>query len=162
MSPINLIDCSLEDWVGALLHEHPIAMPEGGSPFILENDSARRIFAYYARRRDLWPRARQVQARGTEEVLKALDQDPPVKKATDSLKITNAGAGPEEAHTRSESQIAKRVDARTDRLSTRYPGAAAAPSARAVSRCPSSSARNSRIFSLSSGSDSPSARSCLA
>ena len=36
------------------------------------------------------------------------------------------------AHTRSESQIAKRVDARTECLSTRYPGAAAAPSARGV------------------------------
>lgn len=41
MSPINLIDCSLEDLVAALLHKHPIAMPEGGLPFILENDNAR-------------------------------------------------------------------------------------------------------------------------
>lgn len=84
MSPINFIDCSLEDLVAALLHKHPIAMPEGGLPFILENDNARRIFAYYARRRDLWPRAKQVQAREAEEVLKALDEDPPVKKATET------------------------------------------------------------------------------
>ncbi|MDE2911542.1 MAG: hypothetical protein OXL68_01270 [Paracoccaceae bacterium] len=49
MSPINLIDCNPEDLVAALLHEHPITMPEGGPPFILENDNARRIFAYYAR-----------------------------------------------------------------------------------------------------------------
>ena len=49
MSPINLIDCNPEDLVAALLHEHPITMPEGGPPFILEDDNARRIFAYYAR-----------------------------------------------------------------------------------------------------------------
>ena len=84
MSPINLIDCSLEDLVAALLHKRPIAMPEGGPPFILENDDARRILAYYARRRDLWPRAKQVQARETEEVLKALEEAPPVKKATEA------------------------------------------------------------------------------
>ena len=58
MSPINLIDCSLEDWVAALPHQHPIAMPEGGPSFILKNDNARRIFVYYARRRDLWPRTK--------------------------------------------------------------------------------------------------------
>ena len=63
------------------------------------------------------------------------------------------------AHTRSESQIARRVEARTERLSARYPGAPAAPSARAVSRCSSSSARKARIFSPSSGSSPPSARS---
>ncbi len=79
MSPINLIDCSLEDLVAALLHEQPIAILEGDPSFILENDDARRILAYYARRRDLWPRAKQVQAREIEEVLKALEEDPPVK-----------------------------------------------------------------------------------
>ena len=84
MSPINLIDCSLEDLVAALLHEHPIAMPEGGPPFILENDNARKIFAYYTRRRDLWPRAKQVQAREANEILKAMEENPPVKKATET------------------------------------------------------------------------------
>ena len=29
LSPINLIDCILEDLVSALLHEQPIAVPEG-------------------------------------------------------------------------------------------------------------------------------------
>ena len=56
MSPINLIDCSLEDLVTAPLRKHPIAMPKGGPPFILQNDDARRIFAYCARCRDLWQR----------------------------------------------------------------------------------------------------------
>lgn len=82
LSPINLIDCGLEDLVAALLHEQPITMLEGDPPFILENDDARRILAYYARHHDLWPRAKQVQAREIEEVLKALEEDPPVKKAT--------------------------------------------------------------------------------
>ena len=84
MPPINLIDCSLEDLVAALLHEQPIAMPEGGPPFVLESDNARRIFAYYARRRDLWPRAKTVQEREIEEILKALEEDPPAKKATET------------------------------------------------------------------------------
>ncbi len=57
LTPINLIDCGLEDLVTALLHGQPIATPEGGPPFVLENDNARRIFAYYTRHRDLWPRA---------------------------------------------------------------------------------------------------------
>ena len=45
LSPINLIDCSLEDLVAALLHGQPIAMPEGGPPFVLENDNAARMGA---------------------------------------------------------------------------------------------------------------------
>ena len=60
LMPINLIDCGLEDLVAALLHGQPIAIPAGGPPFFLENDNARRIFAYYTRRRDLWPRAKTV------------------------------------------------------------------------------------------------------
>ena len=82
MSTINLIDCSLDDLVAALLHEQPIAMPEGDPPFVLQNDNARSIFAYYARRRDLWPRAKLIQTREINEVLEALEEDPPVKKTT--------------------------------------------------------------------------------
>ena len=67
LSPINLIDCGLEDLVTALLHGQPIAMPEGGPPFDLENDTARCIFAYYARRCDLWPRAKAVQTHEIED-----------------------------------------------------------------------------------------------
>ena len=52
MSPINLVGCSLEDLVAALLNEQPIAMREGGPPFVLESNNACRIFAYYARRHD--------------------------------------------------------------------------------------------------------------
>ena len=84
LTPINLIDCGLENLVTALLHGQPIATPEGGPPFVLENDNARRIFAYYTRHRDLWPRARLVQAREVEEVLKALEVEPPAKKATEA------------------------------------------------------------------------------
>lgn len=35
MSPINLIDCGLEDLVAALLHEQPITIQGGDPPFIL-------------------------------------------------------------------------------------------------------------------------------
>ena len=84
LTPINLVDCGLEDLVAALMYGQPIATPEGGPPFVLQNDNARRIMAYYTRRRDLWPRAKTVQAREIEEVLKALEEDPPAKKATET------------------------------------------------------------------------------
>ena len=84
LSPINLIDCSLEDLVAALLHGHPIAMPKGAPPFDLENDNARCIFAYYARRRDLWPRTKPVQTQEIEDILNALEGDPPGKKTTET------------------------------------------------------------------------------
>ncbi len=84
LTPINLVDCGLEDLVAALLSRQPIATPVGGVPFILEDDNARRIFSYYARHRDLWPRAKTVQAREIEDVLKALEQDPPAKAATET------------------------------------------------------------------------------
>ena len=45
LTPINLIDCGPEDLVEALLQGQPIAMPEGGPPFVLENDNARCIIA---------------------------------------------------------------------------------------------------------------------
>lgn len=82
MTPIALVDCGLEDLVAALLHEQPVVTPEGDSPFVLENDDARRILAYYARRRDLWPRTKNVQVREIEDVLRALEDDPPPVKAT--------------------------------------------------------------------------------
>ena len=69
-TPINLIDCGLEDLIAALLHGQPVAMPKGDAQFVLENDNARRILAYYTQRRDLWPRAKPVQTREIDEVLK--------------------------------------------------------------------------------------------
>ena len=87
LTPVNLVDCGLEDLVAALLYGQPIVTPEGGPPFVLEDHNARRIMAYYARRRDLWPRAKHVQAREIEEVLKALDEDPPARKATETAGV---------------------------------------------------------------------------
>lgn len=84
LTPINLVDCGLEDVVAALLHRQPLATPAGGAPFVLEDDNTRRIFSYYARHRDLWPRAKTVQAREIDDVLKALDEAPPAKKATET------------------------------------------------------------------------------
>ena len=42
------------------------------------------FFAYYDRHRDLWPRVKAVQAREIEEVLKALEENPPAKKGTET------------------------------------------------------------------------------
>lgn len=82
VTPIELVDSGLEDLVAALLHGQPIVKPQGDGPFVLDSDDARRILAYYARRRDLWPRGKQVQAQEIEELLKALEEEPPTKKAT--------------------------------------------------------------------------------
>src|SRR6056297_2590417 len=66
---LNLIDCGLEDVVAALLNGQPLTTPQSGTPFILSDENARRIFSYYTRRRDLWPHAKPVQAREIEDVL---------------------------------------------------------------------------------------------
>ena len=79
LTPIDLVDSGLQDLVAALLHGQPIATPASDAPFILEDDNARRIFSYYARHRNLWPRAKTVQAGEVEDVLKALEEEPPAK-----------------------------------------------------------------------------------
>jgi AAA domain len=83
-TPINLVDCGLEELVSALLARQPIAIPSGGEPFFLKNDDSRRILSYYAQHRDLWPRAKAVQAREIEDVLKALADEAPASKAAKS------------------------------------------------------------------------------
>lgn len=79
-APISLVDCGLEELLSALLTGHPIALHGGGEPFVLRNDDSRRILSYYAGRRDLWPRAKTVQAREIEDILKALAEEVPAPK----------------------------------------------------------------------------------
>jgi hypothetical protein len=55
LPPINLVDCGLEELVAALLARQPIATSAKGDHFILDNDNSRKIFAYYAQHRNLWP-----------------------------------------------------------------------------------------------------------
>ena len=82
LPPISLLDCSLEDLVIALLHRQPVAAPGQETPFILNDDNARRIFSYYARTRGLWPRAKPVRSSEVDDVLNALDATLPPIKAT--------------------------------------------------------------------------------
>jgi hypothetical protein len=82
LKPINLVDCGLDDVVAALLARQPIAATTDGAHFTLGNDNARKIFAYYARNRALWPQNKPVQANEIEEVLRALLNDPPARKET--------------------------------------------------------------------------------
>ncbi|MFP4361857.1 MAG: hypothetical protein ACLFTG_14440, partial [Alphaproteobacteria bacterium] len=82
LEPINLVDCGLEEVVAALLARQPIAPTAGNANFILENDNSRKIFAFYARSRKLWPQTKTVQGAEIEEVLKALLSDPPARKET--------------------------------------------------------------------------------
>lgn len=83
-TPINLVDCGLEELVSALLAGQPVAIPSGGKPYVLRDDDARRILSYYARHRDLWPRAKAVQAREIEDILKALAGAAPAATNTKS------------------------------------------------------------------------------
>ncbi|WP_375567597.1 AAA family ATPase [Oceaniradius stylonematis] len=81
-TPISLVDCGLEELLSALLAGQPVAILSRGEPFVLSNDDSRRILSYYARHRDLWPRAKAVQAREIEDILKALAEEAPAPKET--------------------------------------------------------------------------------
>lgn len=84
-APISLVDCGLEELLSALLTGQPVALHAGGEPFILRNDDSRRILSYYARHRDLWPRAKTVQAREIEDILKALAEEVPAPKEIEGV-----------------------------------------------------------------------------
>lgn len=88
LTPINLVDCGLEDLAFALVAGQPVATPTGGEPFVLRNDDTRRILSHYVRHRDLWPRAKAVQAREIEDILKALAGEAPAPKVTKSPATT--------------------------------------------------------------------------
>lgn len=81
-NPVKLVDCGLEELVSALLTGQPVITPSGGEQFVLKNDDSRRILSYYARRRDLWPRAKMVQAREIDDILRALAGKTPAPRAT--------------------------------------------------------------------------------
>ena len=81
---VNIVDWGLEDLVAALLEQQPIEVPGGGDDFLLRDDNARRILAYYVANRQLWPRAKPVRRDEIEGVLKALDAPLPVTGPTRS------------------------------------------------------------------------------
>lgn len=68
---------SLEDIVGALLAGRPIFRNKDTPSYVLANEDARKLFAYYSEHRDLWPRAKTVQGREIEDLLKALAEPCP-------------------------------------------------------------------------------------
>ncbi len=80
--PIQLENCSLDEVVIALLSETPI----GGRSienFTLPNSDSLKLFAYYTRHRDLWPRNGQVQGPEINGLLEALDSElPQTSRAT--------------------------------------------------------------------------------
>jgi hypothetical protein len=82
VAPLQLMECGLEELLAALLGARPIVTSTEGELFALENDDARRILAYYARNRQLWPRAKAVQANEIDGLLRALGNDVPVEKRT--------------------------------------------------------------------------------
>ena len=74
--PIRLEDHSLDEIVQLLMAGLPVHRAKH-SVFCLDTSDRRKVFAFYARNRDLWPRNRTVQAREVENVLKALDAELP-------------------------------------------------------------------------------------
>lgn len=71
---VTLAESGLEDLVVALLQQRPI-VSVSGKEFILAQQNERRLFAYYARNRELWPRAKPVLANEIEQLLAALKND---------------------------------------------------------------------------------------
>lgn len=78
---INLVECGFEQSLSALLAGQPI-VTSNGEQFVLRNDDSRRILSYYDRHRDLWPRAKTVQAAEIEDILKALAGEAPAPRET--------------------------------------------------------------------------------
>lgn len=73
----SLENYSLDDVIGLLLSAIPIGRPAGRPGFILGSADSLKAFAYYAKNRDLWPRAKPIQAREINELLQALASDAP-------------------------------------------------------------------------------------
>ncbi len=88
-TPVNLVDCGLEELLSALLAGQPVAIPSGGEPFVVRNDDSRRVLSYYSHHRDLWPRAKAVQAREIEDILKALTEEAPAPKEIEGARAAS-------------------------------------------------------------------------
>lgn len=70
--PARLEDYSLDEIVQLLTAGTPIHRVKG-SAFRLDTEDKRKVFAFYGRNRDLWPRNKSVQAKEVESVLRALE-----------------------------------------------------------------------------------------
>lgn len=70
--PVRLEDYSLDEIVQLLTAGTPVHRTKG-SAFRLDTEDKRKVFAFYGRNRDLWPRNKSVQAKEVESVLKALE-----------------------------------------------------------------------------------------
>ena len=80
--PVRLEDHSLDEIVQLLTAGRPVHRTKGGA-FQLDTADKRKVFAFYGRNRDLWPRNKSVQSKEVESVLKALDgQEPAVAHVT--------------------------------------------------------------------------------
>lgn len=77
---VRLEDYSLDEIVQLLVSGAPVSR-SNGQVFCLDTEDKRKAFAFYGRNRGLWPRARSIQAREVEELLRALGSNLP---ATDT------------------------------------------------------------------------------
>ena len=66
--PVRLEDHSLDEIVQLLTAGRPVHRTKGGA-FQLDTADKRKVFAFYGRNRDLWPRNKSVQSKEVESVL---------------------------------------------------------------------------------------------
>lgn len=74
--PVRLEDYSLNEIVQLLMGGTEVRRKQGIA-FRLDTDDKRKVFAFYGRNRDLWPRTKSIQAKEVESVLRALDGQEP-------------------------------------------------------------------------------------
>lgn len=74
---LSLKNCSLDELIAGLLSGTPVSRGGGGDTFALSGEDGRKIFAFYRKRRDLWPRNKQVQGSEIESILRALEEELP-------------------------------------------------------------------------------------
>lgn len=73
---LHLEGRGLEELVSALASGVPVKLTKDSPPFSLVGEDSRTLFAFYVKRRDLWPRAKPVQGKEIEELLIALASPP--------------------------------------------------------------------------------------
>ncbi|WP_421560444.1 ATP-binding protein [Pseudomonas sivasensis] len=70
--PMELEHCTLDQIVDVLCEGRPINLPDGADAFVLDNDDARAVLGFYAKRKEFWVQAKQVVGAEAEQLLAAI------------------------------------------------------------------------------------------
>lgn len=69
---MELEHCTLDQIVDVLCDGRPISLPNEAGAFVLDNEDARAVFGFYARRREFWVQSKQVVGAEAEYLLDAI------------------------------------------------------------------------------------------